>query len=50
MEFESRTALSEHFKMLEREGWIKSDYKIEQIDEGTRVTKVFIINFEKVKA
>ncbi len=48
MNFKSRTALAEHFKELEEDGWVTKDWLFEDIDGKTHGVKVFKINFERV--
>lgn len=54
MNFKSRTALAEHFKQLEKEGWITSSWLSTFITENdepkTRLQKVFKINFANVNS
>ncbi len=53
MEFKSKSELARHFKQLEAEGWVTSDWLIKEYMDGdkpmTRKTKVFKINFDNVK-
>lgn len=51
MEFKSRTALAQHFKELEKEGWVTSEW-IEK-DHPTQLewrikSRVFKINFSNI--
>ncbi len=53
MEFKSRSELVLHFKQLEAEGWVKSEWILKPYEEEgkpmTRGTKMFKINFDNVK-
>ncbi|MCH6573980.1 MAG: hypothetical protein IH795_02065 [Bacteroidetes bacterium] len=49
MKFKSKTALHEHIIELIRDKYLIEDWKIEYIDDKTRVTRVYTVNFEAVE-
>lgn len=53
MEFKSRTDLANFFREMEDEGWITSEWKLDPAMisgvKGTRATRVYSINFMRVK-
>ena len=49
MEFKSKTELAEHFRMLEKEKWVTSEWIVKHNGDITIGNKMFKINFNRTR-